>query len=151
MFVVEEAKSSDTESLIDLLALLFSQEAEFSPKRDLQRAGLTMILEDASIGTLFVLKKDGTIIGMVSLLWSISTALGGKVAFLEDMIVHPSWQGKGGGTMLVKHAIAYAQKCSCQRITLLTDANNHAAQSFYKQLGFKSSLMQPMRLIFNDT
>lgn len=150
MFVVEEAKSSDIESLIDLLTLLFSQEAEFAPKRDLQRAGLSLILEDASIGTLFVLKKDETIIGMVSLLWSISTALGGKVAFLEDMIVNPLWQGKGGGTMLVKHAIAYAQKCSCQRITLLTDASNHAAHRFYRQLGFKNSLMQPMRFLFTD-
>lgn len=150
MFVVEEAKSSDIESLIDLLALLFSQEAEFAPKRDLQRAGLSMILEDASIGTLLVLKKDETVIGMVSLLLSISTALGGKVAFLEDMIVTPLWQGKGGGTMLVKHAIAYAQKCSCKRITLLTDASNHAAHRFYRQLGFKNSLMQPMRFLFTD-
>lgn len=41
-----------------------------------------------------MLKENDAIIGMVSILWSISTALGGKVAFLEDMIVSPSYRGK---------------------------------------------------------
>ncbi|KFL33312.1 MULTISPECIES: GNAT family N-acetyltransferase [unclassified Sulfurospirillum] len=147
MFSVEEAKSSDIESLIDLLTLLFSQEAEFTPHPEAQRAGLKMILEDATIGTIFVLKKEGEIIGMVSLLWTISTALGGKVAFLEDMIIAPQFRGEKCGTRLVEAAIEHAQKLTCKRITLLTDTHNHAAQRFYKRLGFVDSLMQPMRLI----
>ena len=147
MFVVEEAKSSDIEHLIDLLTLLFSQEAEFTPQPELQRSGLRMILEDATIGTIFVLKEDGVIIGMVSLLWTISTALGGKVAFLEDMIIKPKYRGKGCGTLLVEAAIEHAKKLTCKRITLLTDTHNHAAQHFYKRLGFDDSQMQPMRLL----
>lgn len=148
--VIEEAKKSDIESLIDLLTLLFSQEAEFTPKRDLQRIGLEMILKDPTIGSIFVLKENDSIIGMVSILWSISTALGGKVAFLEDMIVSPSYRGKGAGRMLVEYAIAYTQKRECKRITLLTDNDNHAAHQFYQQLGFKKSLMQPMRLMLDN-
>ncbi len=150
MFVVEEAKIADIEDLIDLLTVLFSQEAEFNPNRNLQRNGLEMILNDTSIGSIFVLKDDDAIIGMVSLLWSVSTALGGKVAFLEDMIVNPMYRGRDGGSILLKYAIDYAQKCSCKRITLLTDSDNHLAQKFYQRLGFKKSLMQPMRLILNN-
>lgn len=148
--VIEEAKKSDIESIIDLLTLLFSQEAEFTPKRDLQRIGLEMILKDPTIGSIFVLKENDAIIGMVSILWSISTALGGKVAFLEDMIVSPSYRGKGAGRMLVEYAIAYTQKRECKRITLLTDNDNHVAHQFYQQLGFKKSLMQPMRLMLDN-
>jgi GNAT superfamily N-acetyltransferase len=147
MFSVEEAKLSDMEPLIELLTLLFSQEAEFMPQRDVQHTGLKMILEDPAVGTIFVLRDEGKIIGMVSLLWTISTALGGKVAFLEDMIIQPKYRGKEGGTLLVAYAIAYAKKLTCKRITLLTDTDNHAAQRFYKRLGFQDSLMQPMRLI----
>jgi GNAT superfamily N-acetyltransferase len=150
MLVVEEAKITDIADLVDLLAVLFSQEVEFVPQSDLQRAGLQSIIEDASIGKIFVLKEDDAIIGMVSLLWSISTALGGKVAFLEDMIVNPLYRGRGGGTLLMKYATTYAQKCECKRITLLTDSDNHVAHQFYQQLGFKKSLMQPMRLILSD-
>lgn len=147
MLVVEEAKSSDIEPLIDLLTLLFSQEAEFTPHPELQRSGLRMILEDATIGIIFVLKEDGMIIGMVSLLWTISTALGGKVAFLEDMIIAPKYRGKGYGTLLVEATIEHAKKLTCKRITLLTDTHNHGAQRFYKRLDFDDSRMQPMRLI----
>ena len=150
MFSVEEAKLSDVESLIDLLTLLFSQEAEFKPDHDAQYRGLQIILEDANIGTIFILKHDQKIIGMVSLLWTISTALGGRVAFLEDMILHPSYQGKGGGKMLVEYAIAYAQEVKCKRITLLSDTDNFGAHRFYKRLGFENSLMQPMRLILTQ-
>lgn len=150
MLIVEEAKSSDIEDLVDLLILLFSQEAEFVPERDLQRAGLRSIIEDASIGTIFVLKKKGVIIGMVSLLWSVSTALGGKVAFLEDMIVRPEYRGQKKGTVLIEYAIAYAKKHACKRITLLTDNDNFAAHHFYKHFGFRNSSMQPMRLILNN-
>lgn len=147
MLVVEEAKLSDMERLIDLLTILFSQEAEFVPNRTLQQKGLQMILNDASIGTIFVLKSDQKIIGMVTLLWTVSTALGGKVAFLEDMVVDPLWRGKGGGHALLAYAIAYAKKLTCKRITLLTDTDNVRAHRFYQQFGFQTSLMQPMRLI----
>lgn len=148
MVTVEEAKRSDIEHLIDLLTLLFSQEAEFTPKRKIQRAGLQLILEDAKAGTIFVLKEEGgVVIGMVSLLWTISTALGGKVAFLEDMIISPEYRGKGYGVLLVDYAISYAKKLTCKRITLLTDTDNDTAQRFYKRLGFHDSLMQPMRLL----
>jgi hypothetical protein len=39
-----------------------------------------MILSDASIGRIFVIKEEGYIVGMVSFLWTVSTALGAKVA-----------------------------------------------------------------------
>lgn len=149
MFEIEVAKKDDLESLVALLGLLFSKEAEFAPDPTLQRAGLEMILEDATQGVIFVLKEGNQSIGMVSLLWTISTALGGKVALLEDMMIHPSWQGKGGGSMLLAHAVSYAKTFTCKRITLLSDTDNHDAHRFYERFGFTPSLMQPMRLVLS--
>jgi len=149
MFVVEEANISDIERLTELLKLLFSTEAEFIPNTDAQKEGLKMILEDKRIGTIFVLKHEQKIIGMVSLLWTISTALGGKVALLEDMIIEPLWQKKGCGSLLLEHAISHARKVKCKRITLLTDDDNDRAHRFYERLGFVSSSMKPMRFIMD--
>lgn len=150
MLVVEEAKLSDIERLSELLTVLFSKEAEFTPNPDVQKEGLRMILEDTSVGTVLVLKNEQNIIGMVSLLWTISTALGGRVAFLEDMIIEPSWQGKGAGSLLVEYAIAYAKQVTCKRITLLSDIDNDDAHRFYKRFGFANSVMQPMRLLLHE-
>lgn len=150
MLVVEEAKLCDLERLSELLTVLFSKEAEFTPNPDIQKAGLRMILEDASIGVLLVLKNEENIIGMVTLLWTISTALGGRVAFLEDMIIEPSWQCRGGGSLLIEHAIAYAKQFTCKRITLLSDQDNDDAHRFYKRFGFTHSVMLPMRLLLDE-
>lgn len=109
-----------------------------------------MILGNPEIGKIFVCQNDGEIIGMVSLLFTISTALGGKVAMLEDMIMSSQFQGKGFGTKLLAHAIAEAKKLTCKRLTLLSDTDNLNAHRFYEQFGFKYSPMLPMRLILED-
>ncbi|AFL67864.1 GNAT family N-acetyltransferase [Sulfurospirillum barnesii] len=147
MWFVEQAKLSELEDLSALLAILFSQESEFTPNLELQCKGLEMILEEPSMGTIFVLKSEAKIVGMVTLLWSISTALGGKVAWLEDMIVKPAYQHKGGGSLLLSAAITHAKASHCKRITLLTDTDNINAQTFYKRLGFTHSSMSAMRFL----
>jgi ribosomal protein S18 acetylase RimI-like enzyme len=85
---------------------------------------------------------------MVSLLYSISTALGGKVAILEDMIIHKDYRQKGLGKELLGEAIRFSKERNCLRLTLLTDFNNDAAINFYRHLGFRKSDMIPMRLVF---
>lgn len=147
---LREATQEDILALCGLLKTLFSGEREFIPNADVQKCALEMILGNPEIGKIFVCQNDGEIIGMVSLLFTISTALGGKVAMLEDMIVSPQFQGKGFGTKLLAHAIAEAKKLTCKRLTLLSDTDNLNAHRFYEQFGFKYSPMLPMRLILED-
>lgn len=145
---IQEATIEDIPVLCELLQILFSKEAEFIPNAKVQKNALELILHNEEIGKIFVLKKEEKTIGMVSLLFSISTALGGRVAWLEDMIVNPVYHNQGGGTQLLQYAITYAKKLTCKRITLLTDESNNEAKRFYKRFGFEESVMKPMRIIF---
>jgi ribosomal protein S18 acetylase RimI-like enzyme len=142
------ATESNIESLCDLLDILFTQELDFAVERNKQRTALKTIIEHPETGEIFVLKEDTNIVGMISLLYTISTALGGKVATLEDMVINPKHRGKGAGTLLLTHAIAHAKYVACKRITLLTDKDNEEAINFYKKQGFVTSGMIPLRLIF---
>jgi len=135
--------------LIELLNDLFTQDIEFAPDYNKQKTGLEAIIQNPEIGEILVLKVDDRIVGMVSLLYSISTALGGKVAIIEDMIIRKDYRGKGLGKELLAQAIAFSKKRDCLRLTLLTDFNNDVAIRFYRQFGFKQSEMIPMRLVFN--
>jgi len=148
MTTVQPAVIEDIPALADLLTLLFLQEADFSPDLFKQQAGLKNIINDPGIGNIFVLKDDGNVIGMVSLLYTVSTALGGRVAILEDLILRADQRGKGHGAMLLNAAINFAKKNGCLRITLLTDPTNHRAIQFYQQHGFVKSAMKPLRLVF---
>lgn len=147
-FEVSLAKPDDIHELSGLLIQLFSSEPEFTPDRKKQEAGLSLILKDPGIGEIFVMKIDGKIRGMVSLLYTISTALGGKVAVLEDMVVDESSRALGLGTKLLEEAVSHAKKRNCLRITLLTEAANKGAIRFYKRQGFNDSTMIPLRLVF---
>lgn len=143
---VVPATEADIQTLCELLGILFAQEAEFYPDAKRQAAGLRAILGRPDVGQVLVLREATAVLGMVSLLFVPSTALGGRAALLEDMVVRPDARGRGAGSLLLRAAVAFARSAGCLRITLLTDADNAAAQRFYARHGFGQSAMIPMRL-----
>ena len=143
------ATPDDIPVLVDLLGLLFSQEADFSPDPSLQTSALAHILGEPRFGDILVVEKAGTVVGMVSVLPTISTALGGPVGILEDMVIAPEGRGQGLGEMLLKAAIVLARQRHYGRLTLLTDHDNTAAMRFYERQGFARSAMVPFRLMLN--
>ncbi|WP_417519818.1 GNAT family N-acetyltransferase [Minwuia sp.] len=147
MTIIRPATPDDLDAMVRLLGHLFAQEAEFAPDPEAQRRGLDLILNDADAGRLLVAERDGRHIGMVGLLYTVSTALGGRVALLEDMVVDPIARGGGTGRALLDGAIAQARADGALRITLLTDGDNAGAQRFYARAGFTRSDMVAMRLM----
>jgi GNAT superfamily N-acetyltransferase len=109
-----------------------------------------MIVKNPETGSVFVCESNGVILGMVVILFTISTALGKKVALLEDMVVSPDSRGKGMGASLIKHAVEFAINNGCGRITLLTDNDNEQAHEFYRRHGFTKSDMVVFRKLLKD-
>lgn len=143
------ATLDDLPALSALLTTLFTQEAEFRPDEAAQRRGLVRIIGSADTGLIVVARQARRVVGMVTLLFTVSTALGERVAWLEDMVVAESCRGQGLGALLIDGAIALARAQGCHRITLLTDGDNVAAQGFYGRHGFKRSSMVPYRLLLD--
>jgi GNAT superfamily N-acetyltransferase len=148
---VEQATLEDLPQLTDLLVELFEQEGDFTPDRSKQMRGLRLILEQPSRGRIFVIRENGMILATINLLFTISTAEGGFVILLEDVIVHRDYRGKGFGGLLLAHALDYAKRKDFLRITLLTDRVNADGQAFFKKHGFSESKMIPLRLILSTS
>jgi GNAT superfamily N-acetyltransferase len=142
---IDFASASDLPQLADLLAELFTLESDFSPERDKQLQGLTLILENPACGQLFVLRDGAQIAGMVNALITVSTAEGGRVLLLEDIIVQAEYRGRGLGRQLVSHVLDWAQTQGMTRVTLLADKGNYAALNFYGKLDFELSHMTVLR------
>jgi len=140
------AGKEDLPRLVELLGMLFAQEAEFTPDPQKQRRALEIILQDANIGKIFVARQDGRIVAMASLLYTVSTAEGGRVALFEDLVVAPEARGSGVGPALLQFVLDEAAKEGLLRLTLLTDRDNARAQALYRKCGFVDSPMKPMRL-----
>ena len=146
---IEPATLEDLPQLTDLVMALLGEEEDFTPNRIKQEHGIRLILEQPSRGRIFVLRTNHSIVGMVNLLFTISTAEGGFVILMEDVIVHPMHRGQGYGTALLKHAIQFAREKKFKRITLLTDQISAESQRFFQRHGFTHSHMIPMRLVFS--
>ena len=146
MPVVEPATLDDLEALTTLLMDLLEQELDFEPDRNKQEHGLRLILENPNRGRIFVLRTDHTVIGMASILFTISTAEGGMALNMEDVIIHPDHRGNGYGTQVLQSIMDFAKAKNFCRITLLTDRISKDSQRFFEKNGFGYSEMIPMRI-----
>ncbi len=143
---IVKAKQKDIGQIIDLLESLFTQESEFVFDKKLHKKALKVIIKDKKIGRIFVAYDGGKIIACLNILYTISTALGSKVALFEDIIVDKFYQSKGIGTKLLQKALDYLANKDIKRVTLLTDGDNFKAHQFYQRLGFEPSTMKPFRI-----
>lgn len=146
---VEPATIEDLPALVELVMNLFSGSGDFTPDRDVQERGLRLILEQPNRGRIFVVRNRDNIFGMVNLLFTLSTARGGFVILMEDVVIHPDHRGQGYGAMLVNYVVDFAKQKNFKRITLLTDRQSSESQEFFKKQGFEYSNMIPMRRIIN--
>ena len=149
MLSITPATPSDLGDMVALLGELFAQEAEFSPDTAAQARGLQMILDAPQTGLLLIARDGPAAVGMVGLLFTVSTALGARVALLEDMVVTAERRNSGAGSALLKEALRQARAAGCKRVTLLTDDINVAAQRFYARHGFMPSPMRPLRCLLD--
>ncbi len=146
---VEPATIEDLPALAELVMNLFGASGDFKPDRTVQERGLQLILEQPNRGRIFIVRNQNQIFGMVNLLFTISTACGGFVILMEDVVIHPDHRGQGYGTLLLDYAAEFAKKKHFKRITLLTDRISAESQEFFKQRGFEYSNMIPMRRIID--
>ena len=122
-FSVRRATSDDILAMCDLLCELFSIESDFSPDSQKQAAGLSLLLADRSgLSTVLVAEKGDEIVGMCSVQTLISTAQGGPVGLLEDLIVRKDHRGNGIGTRLLSEIFRWCDTKNISRLQLLRDS-----------------------------
>jgi len=144
------ATAEDLPQLVELLMDLFDTEGDFEPNYSKQENGLKLVIGHPNRGRILVIKSSTKIIGMVNMLFTISTAEGGLALTLEDFIIHPMNRGMGYGKLLLNTVKDFAKNKDFKRITLLTDKISEESQRFFKDQGFNFSKMIPMRMYLDE-
>jgi ribosomal protein S18 acetylase RimI-like enzyme len=144
--VIRPADNADLEALLALLETLFSLEADFEVSPSRQRRGLQYMLDGClKHRCIQVADLDGRIVGMASAQMLISTAEGGPVALVEDVVVQAAFRGQGVGRQLLASVEAWAQRRGATRLQLLADQSNPAALEFYQHLGWQRTQLICLR------
>lgn len=59
-------------------------------------------------------------------------------AFIENVVTHADYRGKGYATMCLNYAKELAIKSDCYKMMLLTGAKNDKTLNFYRKAGYNS-------------
>jgi GNAT superfamily N-acetyltransferase len=140
---IRPARHDDLEAMVTLLQALFAIEEDFVPDPDRQRRGLIRFLDGCSKHRcIMVAQSVNQVIAMATLQILISTAEGGPVGLVEDVVVQEDFRGKGIGRRLMAALAAWSAERGLLRLQLLADRTNFSALDFYNKSGWL-----PTRLI----
>ena len=136
---------SDVPGMCALLEELFSIESDFGPEPEKQEKGLRSLVKKRDSALLLVAEAGGIVAGMCSVQVLISTAEGGRVGLLEDLVVRSGFRGAGIGSALLAEALRWCAFKGLLRVQLLRDADNKPALNFYKGRGWSGTNLVCMR------
>lgn len=142
---IRPARADDLAQCVDLLDELFRLERDFAPDARRQMRGLSLLLENDSARVL-VADDDGEVVGMLSVQRLVSTAEGGSVGLVEDVVVPAVRRGQGIGRALMDAAEEWARRENLSRLQLLAERGNQPAQAFYQRLGWASTQLLALRM-----
>lgn len=142
---------ADIGELIELLYELFSIEKDFTFNKEKQYEGLKLMLMNGDNKRVWVaVKDDGCIIGMCTLQVLISTAEGGEVGLVEDVVVKKHFRCRGIGRQLLQEMRSWAATRGLRRLQLLTDKTNLPSIQFYQNMDWQSTQLICMRKLMKQ-
>jgi ribosomal protein S18 acetylase RimI-like enzyme len=62
----------------------------------------------------------------------------GKIAYIEEIVVHEDLRGKGIGTQLLEQLVRSAKEAGCRRVELDSAFHRKEAHGFYERHGFEN-------------
>ena len=143
--MVEQATPGDFDRLAELLAKCPGNGCSCRPGAT---EGLRRLLEDPSLGRIAVVRQTGEkrhIIAMAALIPTISTAQGGFVLWVEELLVDPAHSNDGCEALLLDYAAADARENGFSRITFLPSPGTPATERYLAAHGYEASGMIPLR------
>jgi len=85
-----------------------------------------------------IAEVDGEAVGFALFYYFYSTWEGRTGLFLEDLYVSACRRSQGLGRALLQRLSELARERGCSRMDWMVQADNHAAQAFYANLGARS-------------
>lgn len=130
---IRAGRPTDLVACTALIAELFALERDFAWDARLVRRALDRLLRPSRRHVVLVAAAGSEVRGMVSLQTVISTAEGGPVAWLEDLVVATAHRGRGLGARLLAAAESWAVRHGLARLQLVAEEANAPALEFYRR------------------
>ncbi|GGG94726.1 GNAT family N-acetyltransferase [Silvibacterium dinghuense] len=133
--LIREACDADIPAILELYTVSgIGDETNFTADEAIEHLAL---LRTYPYFRVFVALIDEAVAGTYELMIMDNMAKRGrKSAIVEDVAVHPDYQGKGIGRAMMRHALEQCRESSCYKLTLSSNLKRLDAHRFYDSLGF---------------
>jgi ribosomal protein S18 acetylase RimI-like enzyme len=129
------ARADDLAALLTLFRLSEVSAAAEPPKRA-ERIWAEMLARDGL--TVFVSEADSSIVATCMLITAPNLLRAGRQhAFLENVVTHPEFRGRGFGRTVVLAALASAWEQDCHHVFLQSGRADPRVHRFYEGCGFE--------------
>ena len=93
--------------------------------------------------SIFVACADGAIVATATLISAPNLLRGGRGhGFLENVMTHPDYQGRGFGKAVVSAALSSAWQAGCHHVLLQSGRADPRVHKFYRSLGFEPGVRE---------
>lgn len=134
--MVREANNEDLEELLQLY--LFLHEEEIPEESEHLRITWNQITEDKNYHIL-VNEIDGIIVSSCTCVIIPNLTRGIRpYAFVENVVTHSDYRGKGYATECLNYAKKVAEDEQCYKMMLLTGSKRQSTLDFYRRAGYNS-------------
>ena len=134
--LLREAKSEDLQAILELY--LYLHEDSIPEDSEYLRTTWRQIMEDKN-HHLIVCEEEGKLVSScVCVIVPNLTRNVRPYAFVENVVTHKEYRGKGYATMCLNYAKELAEKANCYKMMLLTGSKNPKTLQFYENAGYNS-------------
>lgn len=138
MFNVRLAGQSDLSGLLDLFQA--SEVSQFVQPMERAKQVWEQTLKSES-SVVFIAEVDEIIASTCMLITAPNLLRQGRShGFLENVITHPNYRGRGLGKAVVSEAIDHAWAVDCHHVLMQSGRPDPRVHRFYERIGFKPGL-----------
>lgn len=135
--MIREAKKEDLQALLELYLYLHEKEVP-EESEHLQRTWEQIITDPAH--HLIVCEWEGKIVASCVCVIIPNLTRGVRpYAFVENVVTHEDYRGKGYATDCLNFAKKIAEENNCYKMMLLTGSKEEKTLNFYKNAGYNSA------------
>ena len=132
--MIREAVQSDLDAILELY--LFLHEDRVPEKDEHLRETWMQIIQDPNHHLIVNVVDDKIVSSCVCVIIPNLTRNIRPYAFIENVVTHADYRGKGYATACLNHAKDLAIKANCYKMMLLTGSKSESTLHFYQQAGY---------------
>ena len=130
------ASSADIERLVDFMRQFYAID-DYSFDEPIARRVLHQIVEDTSLGRIWLIYHEETAIGYIVLTFGFSLEYHGRDAFIDELFLLGAYRGQGIGSKIMQFVLDACPALGIHALHLEVEPENHAGLRLYRKHGFE--------------